>query len=60
MSSISNTNTIPKWKLLGVIWRQPSKSPRKLSQSLSQDEAHNLGFFMHFIVSYLSTFLLLL
>ena len=37
MSSISNTNTIPKWTLLVVIWKQPSKSPRKLSQSLSQD-----------------------
>ena len=38
MRFISNTNTIPKWILLGVIWRQPNKSPRKLSQSLSQDE----------------------
>ena len=35
MRFISNTNTIPKWILLGVIWRQPNKSPRKLSQSLS-------------------------
>ena len=37
MSSISNTHTIPKWTLLGVIWRQPRKRPGKLSQSLSQD-----------------------